>query len=153
MVAIVSPGSQRTAAITTLSMGVATAAFFLIVGDADRIPWLVVVLSLIYVGYLIRRDPLLKRRPRSKEEAFKEASFAFGFTSLLVFAVGNFGIPEDPRAPLRMAITMGLAWGVVAYRLSRGYPQKGWRLLATLLAIALPVTVLWVVVAKLIALL
>jgi hypothetical protein len=150
VVALVSPGSQRNAAITTLSMGVASAAFFRIVGEADRIPWLVVVLSLIYVGYLVRRDPLLKRRPRSKEEAFREASFAFGFTSLLMFAFGNFGTPDDPYAPLRMSVTMGLAWGVVAYRLSRGYPQNGWRLLVTLLTVGLPVTVIWVLGAKLI---
>ncbi len=149
MVALVSPGSQRNAAVTTLSMGVAAAGFFRVVGEADRIPWLVVVLSLIYVGYLIRRDPLLKRRPRSKDEAFREASFAFGFTSLLMFALGNFGTTADPYGPTRMALTMGLAWGVVAYRLSRGYPQNGWRLLATLLAVGLPVTALWVVGSKL----
>jgi hypothetical protein len=130
-------------------MGVAVAGFFLIVGEADRIPWLVVVLSLIYVGFLVRRDPLLKRRPRSKDEAFREASFAFGFTSLLMFALGNFSPTADTYGPTRMALTMGLAWGVVAYRLSRGYRQNGWRLFATLLAVALPVTLLWVVGSKL----
>jgi hypothetical protein len=130
-------------------MGVAAAGFFLIVGEADRIPWLVVVLSLIYVGFLVRRDPLLKRRPRSKDEAFREASFAFGFTRLLMFALGYFSPTADTYGPTRMALTMGLAWGVVAYRLSRGYRQNGWRLFATLLAVALPVTLLWVVGSKL----
>jgi hypothetical protein len=128
---------------------VASAAFFRVVGDAGRLPWLVVVLSLIYVGYLVRRDPLLKRHPCSKEDAFREASFAFGFTSLLMFAFGNFGTPELPHVPLRAAVTMGLAWGVVAYRLARGFPQSWWRLLVTLVAVGLPVTVLWVIGAKL----
>lgn len=150
MVALVLPGSQKNAAITTLSIGVASAAFFRVVGDADRLPWLVVVLSLIYVGYLVRGDPFLKRHPGSKEDAFKEASFAFGFTSLLMFALGNFGPTADTYGPSRMALTMGLAWGVVAYRLSRGYPQSGWSLLATLLAVGVPVTVLSVFVTTLI---
>lgn len=147
--ALVSPGSQP-AWRTTVGIGVLAAAFFVVVGEANRIPWLVVVLSLIYVGYLIRRDPLVKRHPHAKGDALREAAFAFGFTSLLMFSVGNFGTPEDPYAPLRMSITMGIAWGVVAYRLSRGYPQVGWRLLATLLAVALPITVLWVLGSKLI---
>ena len=149
MVALVSPGSQP-AWRTTLAMGVAVAAFFFVVGEADRIPWLVVVLSLIYVAYLIRRDSLVKRHPRSKGDAFREASFAFGFTSLLMFALGNFGIPDNPYDPLRMSITMGIGWGVVVYRLSRGYPQGTWRLLVTLLAVGVPLTVLWVFGAKLI---
>jgi hypothetical protein len=144
VVALVSPGNPP-AWRTTLAMGIVASAFFLLVGEAGRIPWLVVVLSLIYVAFLIRRDSLMKRHPRSKDEAFKEASFAFGFTSLLMFALGNFGTPSDVDGPLRMAITMGLAWGVVAYRLSRGYRQDGWRLLATLLAVGLPITLLWVV--------
>lgn len=148
MVALALPGSQKNAVITTVSMGVASAAFFRVVGEVGRLPWLVVVLSLIYVGYLMRRDPLLKRHPTSKEEAFKEGSFAFGYTSLVMFAVGNFGTPEAPHGPLRMAVTMGLAWGVVAYRLARGYRQTGWRLLATLLAVGLPVTILWVLGEK-----
>ena len=70
MAARVSPGRHNPAWITTVSAGVAAAALFMMIGDADRIPWLVVVLSLIYVGYLIRRDPLAKRHPRSKVEAF-----------------------------------------------------------------------------------
>ena len=149
VVALVSPGSQP-AWRTALSMGVVAAAFFLFVGEADRIPWLVVVLSLIYVAYLIRRDSLVKRHPRSKGEAFREASFAFGYTSLLMFSLGNFGTTGDQYAALRMSITMGIAWGVVAYRLSRGYPQAGWRLVATLLAVGVPITVLWVAALKLI---
>jgi hypothetical protein len=67
-----------------------------------------------------------------------------------MFALGNFGVPEELYAPLRMAITMGLAWGVVAYRLSRGYSQRGWRLLVTLLAVGVPVTAIWVLVANVI---
>lgn len=147
MVALVAPGSQRFAGKTAFGMGLFATTFFLVVGEIDRIPWLLVVLSLIYVGYLIRRDPLVKRHPRSKDQAFREASFVFGFTILLMFALGNFGVPEDPYGPLRMSITMGLAWGVVGYRLSRGYPQNGWRLLVTLLAVGVPVTVLWVAVS------
>lgn len=131
-------------------MGVVAAAFFLFVGEADRIPWLVVVLSLIYVAFLMRRDSLVKRHPRSKGDAFREAAFAFGFTSLLMFSVGNFGTSADPHAPLRMSITMGIAWAVVAYRLSRGYPQSGWRLVVTLLAVSLPLTLLWVAGSRLI---
>jgi hypothetical protein len=131
-------------------MGVFASAFFLLVGEADRIPWLVVVLSLIYVAFLIRRDSLVKRHPRSKDDAFREASFAFGFTSMLMFALGNFGTPDDPYAPLRMSITMGIAWGVVAYRIARGYPQAGWRLLATLLAVGVPITCIWVLGTKLV---
>lgn len=152
MVGLVSPGSQpgwRTA----LSMGVLASAFFMLVGEADRIQWLVVVLSLIYVAFLIRRDTLMKRRPRSKDQAFREAAFAFGFTSLLMFAVGNFGTANNSYEPLRMSLTMGLAWGVVAYRLSRGYRQNGWRLLVTLLAVGIPLTLLWSISRLLVGLL
>jgi hypothetical protein len=131
-------------------MGVFASAFFMLVGEANRIPWLVVVLSLIYVAFLMRRDSLMKRHPRSKGQAFREAAFAFGFTSLLMFALGNFGTPSHPYDPLRMSITMGLAWGVVAYRLSRGYRQSGLLLVATLLGVGAPIMALWVIGAKLI---
>jgi hypothetical protein len=144
VVALVSPGSQPGWRMA-LGMGIMASAFFVLVGEGNRIPWLVVVLSLIYVAFLIRRDTLMKRHPRSKEDAFREASFAFGFTSLLMFAIGNFSALADPYEPLRMSLTMGLAWGVVAYRLSRGYRQDGWRLFVTLLCVALPLTVLWAV--------
>jgi hypothetical protein len=129
-------------------MGLLSSAFFLLVGEGDRIPWLVVVLSLIYVAFLMRRDSLIKRLPRSKDAAFREAAFAFGFTSLVMFALANFGTPEDLYAPLRVALTMGLSWGVVGYRLSRGYPQRPVLLVLTLLAVAVPVTCLWMLASK-----
>jgi hypothetical protein len=129
-------------------LGVVAAVFFMFTGELARIPWLVVVLSLIYVGFLLRREPLNKRHPRSKNEALREALFAFGFTSLVMFSLGNFGTPDSPYDPLRMSITMGLAWGVVSYRLARGYANNGWRLLVTLLAVVVPVTVLSVLASR-----
>jgi hypothetical protein len=121
----------------------------LFVGEADRIQWLAAALSLIYVAYRIRRDSQITHHTRSKGDAFREASLAFAFTSLLMFSVGNFDTPGDLYAPLRMATTMGVAFGVAAYRHARGYPQSGWRLIATLLAVGVPLIVLWVAVTKL----
>ncbi len=135
---------------TAAAMGLAASVFFLFLGDPPRVPWLLVVLSLVYVAYLLRHEPLEQRHPRSKGEAFREGLFAFGFTSLLMFSIGNFSTPDSPYDPVRMAITMGAAWGLVAYRLGRGFSQRGWRLVATLLAAALPITVLWVAGSKLI---
>lgn len=131
-------------------MGIAATVFFFVFGDPSRIPWLVVVLSLIYVAYLLRHEPLNKRHPRSRDDAVREALFAFGFTSLLLFSIGNFSAPDEPYVPFRMAITIGAAWGVVGYRMSRGFPQTVWRLLLTLLAVGLPITGLWVVGSKLV---
>lgn len=141
---------QAPAGKAAAGLGFAASVFFLLLGDPPRVPWLVVVLSLVYIAYKFRDEPRDKRHPRSKHEAFREGLFAFGFTSLLIFSIGNFSTPDNPYDPVRMAITMGAAWGLVAYRLGRGFSQRGWRLVATLLAGALPITILWVVGSKLI---
>ncbi|HUQ46959.1 MAG TPA: hypothetical protein VM053_01805 [Gemmatimonadaceae bacterium] len=148
--ALVAPRNEAPSWKMTVGLGVAVAVFFRLVGDSSQLPWLLVVLSLIYVAFLLRREALDMRHARSKDQALREALFAFGFTSLLMFSIGHFSKPDDSYAPLRMALTMGVAWGVVAYRVSRGYPQGAWRMLATLLAVAVPITVLWVAGQKII---
>jgi len=142
--ALVARRSERPTLKATLCITAGVTVFFLVVGDLSGIAWLLVVLSLAYVAYLFRREPLDNRHPHPRDQAFREALFAFGFTSLLFFSIGNFSTPDDPLAPLRMAVTMGPAWAVVAYRLARGYPQGWWRLLATLLAVGLPITLMWI---------
>lgn len=128
-----------------LVMAAGVTLYFFVVGDRSRIGWLLLVLSLTVLAYLFRREPFDKLHPRSKEVALKEALFALGFTALLMFALGSFSKPDDPLEPLRMATTMGPAWAVVTYRASRGYPQGFWRLSATLLAVGLPITTIWIV--------
>src|SRR6478736_7100803 len=71
VVALVSPRNPASWK-TALALGIAAALFFVIVGEADRLPWLVVVLSLIYVAFLLRFEPVNNRHPRSKNEAFRE---------------------------------------------------------------------------------
>lgn len=95
-VAQVAPQRRPLARKAAPLMGLAATVFFFLIGDLARVPWLVVVLSLAYVAFLLRHEPLDMLHPPSKGEAFREGLFAFGFTSLLMFSIGNFSIPEAP---------------------------------------------------------